>query len=135
MRLYWTALALSLLWAQEESRSQSEVLTPRSSSTRAVSPRPAPKKEVVIVMETISGKVVDKQGAGVADLSIQFIDKVSNKVLGTAKTDAKGGFAAVLPASAEVVILRLTHQGKVSVDKEYKLQELIESETEIVFDP
>ncbi|MCS7152390.1 MAG: Gmad2 immunoglobulin-like domain-containing protein [Bacteroidia bacterium] len=133
MRLLMVVLALSLLWAQEESRARGETPAPRPTAPRHVVTRPAPREEVV-VMETISGKIVSKQGAGMSGVHLQILDKQTGKVLSETHTDAHGNFAVVVSASTHALILRLNHEGK-SLEKEYELKALTQGDTEIVFDP
>lgn len=135
MKLYWSVLALSLLWAQEESRARTEAPATRPTTTRAVITRPAPQKEEVVVMETLSGQVVDKSGAGQGNVLLRFVDKSTGKVLGETRTGSDGGFALVLPASAQVVLVRMSRDGKTFSEKEYALSELLQTEPEFVIEP
>lgn len=134
MKLLWTVLAIPLLWAQEESRARSEAPASPRPTTRAVQPRPAPKEEVII-METLSGRVIDKQGTDPANIRLWFVDKSTGKVLGETRTDAQGNFALVLPTAVETVIVRMSREGKSFTEKEYSLSELLRSEPEFVFEP
>lgn len=135
MKPYWTVLALSLLWAQEESRARTEAPATRSTTTRAVVTRPTPQKEEIVVMETLSGQVVDKSGTGQGNVLLRFVDKSTGKVLGETRTSSDGGFALVLPASAQVVLVRMSRDGKAFSEKEYPLSELLQSEPEFVIEP
>lgn len=135
MKLYWTALALSLVWAQEESRVHTETPTPRPTPTRSTVARPAPQKEEIIVMETLSGRVVDKSGSGQGNLLLRFVDKNTGKVIGEARTGSDGSFALVLPTSAQTVIVQISRDGKAFSEKEYPLSELLQSEPEFVIEP
>lgn len=134
MKLLWTALAISLLWAQEESRARGEAPASRPTTTRSVPTRQTPKEEI-IVMETLSGRVVDKQGTDQGNIRLWFVDKGTGKVLGETRTDAQGNFALVVPATAETVIVRMSREGKSFTEKEYSLSELLQSDPELIFEP
>lgn len=134
MKLLWTALAISLLWAQEESRARGEAPAPRPTTTRSVPTHQTPKEEI-IVMETLSGRVVDKQGTDQGNIRLWFVDKGTGKVLGETRTDAQGNFALVVPATAETVIVRMSREGKSFTEKEYSLSELLQSDPELIFEP
>lgn len=86
-------------------------------------------------METLSGRVIDKQGTDPANIRLWFVDKSTGKVLGETRTDAQGNFALVLPTAVETVIVRMSREGKSFTEKEYSLSELLRSEPEFVFEP
>lgn len=134
MRPLWAAwaLAIAIGWAQEESRTrQPTPTTPRSAPVRSV-PRPAP--EEVVVMETLSGKVVEKNGQPLGRVRIWFVNKATGQVLGETHTDEQGNFALAIQR-ADTLIVRLSREGKEFVEREYALEELISSEPEIPFVP
>lgn len=127
-------MLLAALWAQEESRSHTTTPTSTRSQTRAVSPAP-PAKQEVIVMETVSGQITNKSGEGVANLKLWILDKATGKVLGQTVTDNEGNYALVIPASAQSVIVRMSKDGKSFTEKEYNLNDLIGAASDIVYDP
>lgn len=131
MRYACSLALLALVWAQEESRARENVPTaPKPAPvTRAVTP-----KREVVVMETISGRVVDKSGEGIKGLRIWIVDKETGQVLGETRTGDKGAFAMAI-AAAESLIVRMSREGKEFVEREYTLEEFTTSEPEIVFAP
>ncbi|GIV26023.1 MAG: hypothetical protein KatS3mg026_1715 [Bacteroidia bacterium] len=134
MRPLWAVLALALVWAQEESRTRQPTGAPpatRSVPVRSV-PRPAP--EEVVIMETLSGKVVEKNGTPLGGVRIWFVNKATGQVLGETRTDEKGNFALAIQR-ADTLIVRLSREGKEFVEREYPMEELISSEPEIPFAP
>lgn len=131
MRCIWTFALLSLVWAQEESRSRENL--PTAPKPAPVTRSVTPKREVV-VMETISGRVVDKSGEGIKGLRIWIVAKETGQVLGETRTGDKGNFALAI-AAAESLIVRMSREGKEFVEREYTLEEFTTSEPEIVFTP
>jgi hypothetical protein len=85
-------------------------------------------------METVSGKVVDKAGKQVSGLRLWFVDKESGRVLGETRTDDKGNFAVAI-SRAETLIVRMSREGKEFVEREYSMEELLQTEPEIPFEP
>ncbi|MCS7297494.1 MAG: carboxypeptidase-like regulatory domain-containing protein [Bacteroidia bacterium] len=132
MRQVWGVMILAMLWAQEESRTRENVQGLRPSVGKV--PRSAPKEEV-IVMETVTGEVADKAGKPVSNLRLWIVDKESGKVLAETRTDEKGGFALVIPASAQKLIIRMSHEGKSFTEQEYTLSDLLQLESPLIFDP
>lgn len=134
MRSVWVALSLiGLIWAQEESRLQ-ETPSPRSIPRSSPKVKPQPQPEEVVIMETLSGRVVNKQGEGTANLRIWFVDKATGKVLGETRTDNEGNFALAIPR-ADTLIIRMSREGKEFMEKEYPLSDLLQSEVELLFAP
>lgn len=131
MRQVWTLALVALVWAQEESRARENLPTaPKPApATRAVTP-----KREVVVMETISGKVVDKSGEGLKGLRIWIVDKETGQVLGETRTGEKGSFALAIP-SAESLVVRMSREGKEFFEREYTMEEFTTGEPEIVFAP
>ncbi len=134
MRWLWAVLAVAIVWAQEESRTRQPTSAPpatRSAPVRSV-PRPAPDE--VVVMETLSGKVVEKNGKPMAGVRIWFVNKATGQVLGETRTDEQGNFALAIQR-ADTLIVRLSREGKEFVEREYPIEELISNEPEIPFVP
>ncbi|MCS6790204.1 MAG: carboxypeptidase-like regulatory domain-containing protein [Bacteroidia bacterium] len=133
MRYIWTLLLVGLLWAQEESRTPVKETTTRSAK---VSPRSGgasrPAKEEVVVMETISGKVVDKKGKELGQAHLWFIDPQTGETLAESQTDSKGNFAVAVPRREELLV-RIGHANKTS-EKPYPINELLEEYLELVFE-
>ena len=131
MRQAWTLALVALVWAQEESRARENLPTaPKSAPvTRAITP-----KREVVVMETISGKVVDKSGEGLKGLRIWIVDKETGQVLGETRTGEKGSFALAI-TSVESLIVRISREGKEFFEKEYTMEDFTTGEPEIVFTP
>jgi hypothetical protein len=121
------------MWAQEESRVQ-ETPSPRKTPRSVPKVKPQPQQEEVIVMETLSGRVVNKQGEGAANLRIWFVDKATGKVLGETRTDNEGNFALAIPRT-DTLIIRMSREGKEFMEKEYPLSDLLQSEVELLFAP
>lgn len=134
MRSVWVALSLlTLMWAQEESRVQ-ETPSPRSIPRSLPKAKPQPRQEEIVIMETLSGRVVNKQGEGAANLRIWFVDKATGKVLGETRTDNEGNFALAIPR-ADTLIIRMSREGKEFMEKEYRLSDLLQSDAELLFAP
>lgn len=130
---YLGVIILSLLWAQEEGRSRTEA--PSLPPTRRTTPIRAPsKKEEVVVMETISGRVVDRNGAGIAKLRLWVVDADSGLVLGETYTSENGDYVFLLPSATRRVIVRMSN-GKHFVEKEYDAAVLFKEESDILFEP
>lgn len=136
MRIIGVVLGLGILWAQEESRIRGATPTSARPTRSAVSPQPARPQaaEEVVIMETVSGKVVDKAGKQVSGLRLWFVDKESGRVLGETRTDDKGNFAVAI-SRAETLIVRMSREGKEFVEREYSMEELLQTEPEIPFEP
>lgn len=127
----WAFVALPLLWAQEEGRSHTNVPVRRASIRPAAQ---APEQEEVVVMETISGKVISAKGEGQKSVRIWFVDKGSGHVLGETRTDDKGNFAMAIQ-HADTIIVRMSREGKEFSESIYSLSELTRGDLELIFEP
>jgi len=131
--LVWVVLlgGLSgLVWAQEESRHR-EGMAPVA---RPPQTQPAPPpKPVEIIMEMLSGTILDKNENAIPNARIWLVDKSTGKVLGETRSDASGNYAFAVPR-VSTVILRVSVDGKAFMEKEYSFDTLISS-SEIIFEP
>ncbi len=133
--LFWAGLLVgfSFLWAQEESRHREGMAPPL--------PKPAPKPaqnrptlpRAEIMMEMISGTLLDKNEQAIANARIWFVHKATGKVLGETRSDVSGSYAIAVPR-VDTVILRVSVDGKAFMEKEYSF-DLLLSSTEITFEP
>jgi hypothetical protein len=129
--LLWVGLlvSFSFLQAQEESRHREGIAPPP--------PKPAqnypavPREE--IVMEMISGTLLDKKEQPIPKARIWIVHKATGKVLGETRSDASGSYAIAVPR-VDTVILRVSVDGKAFMEKEYSFDSLLSS-TEITFEP
>lgn len=127
----WAFVALPLLWAQEEGRSHTNVPVRRTPIRPATQ---APEQEEVVIMETISGKVVSAKGEAQKSVRIWFVDRASGRVLGETRTDDKGNFAMAIQ-HADTIIVRMSREGKEFSESMYSLSELTRSDLELIFEP
>ena len=130
--LVWVVL-LAGVWglvkAQEESRHREGIApAPKPSQNQPVA---APKQEVV--MEMLSGTILDKDEKAIANARIWLVDKSTGKVLGETRSDANGNYAVAVPRVG-TVILRVSVDGKAFMEKEYAFDTLLSS-SEIIFEP
>ncbi len=133
--LFWVGLLVgfSFLWAQEESRHREGMAPPP--------PKPAPKPaqnrptlpREEVMMEMISGTLLDKNEQAIANARIWIVHKSTGKVLGETRSDASGSYAIAVPR-VDTVILRVSVDGKAFMEKEYSFDSLLSS-TEITFEP
>jgi hypothetical protein len=130
--LFWVGLLVgfSFLWAQEESRHREGIAPPPS-------PKPAQNRPTLpreeIVMEMISGTLLDKKEQPIPNARIWIVHKATGKVLGETRSDASGSYAIAVPR-VDTVILRVSVDGKAFMEKEYSFDSLLSS-TEITFEP
>ncbi|MCS7188746.1 MAG: hypothetical protein RMJ66_05450 [Bacteroidia bacterium] len=128
--MYRLLIVLSLLWAQEEGRAREGATASRK--TKGVSEARS-EPEVVLSMETLSGRVVDRGGKGLSNIRLWIVDKQTGKVLGETKTGEGGNFALAVPV-VEKVIVRMSREGKEFVEREATLEELVSTDPEFIFD-
>jgi hypothetical protein len=128
-QIAFLAGVLSGGWAQEESRHRESVPPPVKPAP--AKPRPTPKEE--IVMEMLSGTLLDKDEQVLSNARLWLVDKATGKVLAETRTDAKGNYTIVVPR-ADTVVLRVSVDGKAFMEKEYAFDALL-SATEIIFEP
>jgi len=128
-QIAFLAGVLSGGWAQEESRHRESVPPPVKSAP--AQPRPTPKEEVV--MEMLSGTLLDKDEKVLSNARLWLVDKATGKVLAETRTDAKGNYTIAVPR-ADTVILRVSVDGKAFMEKEYAFDALL-SATEVIFEP
>ncbi|RMF48836.1 MAG: carboxypeptidase regulatory-like domain-containing protein [Bacteroidetes bacterium] len=134
MRLLWAVLALAMGWAQEESRTRQPTGAPPATRSVPVRSVPRPAQEEVVIMETLSGKVLDKKGNPAAGVRIWFVNKATGQVLGETRTDEQGNFALAIQR-ADTLVVRLSREGKEFVEHEYTIEQLTTTEPEIPFVP
>lgn len=129
----WVAPILGLwglVCAQEESRHR-EGMAPVAKPPQT-QPAPVPK-QIEVVMEMLSGTLIDKNENAIPNARIWLVDKSTGKVLGETRSDASGNYAVAIPR-VNTVILRVSVDGKAFMEKEYSFDTLL-SASEIVFDP
>ncbi len=131
--LVWVVLlgGLSgLVCAQEESRHR-EGMTP---ATKPPQNQPAPvPRQAEVVMEMLSGTILDKNENAISNARIWLVDKSTGKVLGETRSDANGNYAVAVPRVG-TVILRVSVDGKAFMEREYSFDALLSS-SEIIFEP
>jgi hypothetical protein len=130
-QIAFLAGVLSGSWAQEESRHRESVPLPVKPALAQPRPTPTPKEEVV--MEMLSGTLLDKDEKVLSNARLWLVDKATGKVLAETRTDAKGNYTIAVPR-ADTVILRVSVDGKAFMEKEYAFDALL-SATEIIFEP
>mgnify|MGYP001053266469 CR=1 FL=1 len=132
--LVWV-MVLGGLWglicAQEESRHR-EGMTPATKPPQN-QPAAAPRQIEEVVMEMLSGTLLDKNENGIPNARIWLVDKGTGKVLGETRSDANGNYAVAVPR-VSTVILRVSVDGKAFMEKEYSFDTLL-SASEIIFEP
>jgi len=130
---FWVGLLVgfSFLWAQEESRHREGIAPPPPPPKPAQNRPTLPREE--IMMEMISGTLLDKNEQAIANARIWIVHKSTGKVLGETRSDASGSYAIAVPR-VDTVILRVSVDGKAFMEKEYSFDSLLSS-TEITFEP
>jgi hypothetical protein len=116
-------------WAQEESRHRESVPPP----VNLLLPNPVQTPKEEVVMQMLSGTLLDKDEKVLSNARLWLVDKATGKVLAETRTDAKGNYTIAVPR-ADTVILRVSVDGKAFMEKEYALDALL-SATEIIFEP
>ncbi len=132
-RLVWMMLMgglWGLVWAQEESRHR-EGMTPAPKPPQT-QPAPVPRQPEV-VMEMLSGTILDKNENAIPNARIWLVDKSTGKVLGETRSDESGNYAVAVPR-VSAVILRVSVDGKAFMEKEFSFDTLLSS-SDIIFDP
>jgi hypothetical protein len=131
--LFWLGLLVgfSFLQAQEESRHREGIAPPPPPPKPAQNRPTLPREE--IVMEMISGTLLDKKEQPIPNARIWIVHKSTGKVLGETRSDASGSYAIAVPR-VDTVILRVSVDGKAFMEKEYSFDSLLSS-TEITFEP
>ncbi len=130
-QIAFLAGVLSGGWAQEESRHRESVPPPVKPAPAQPRLIPTPKEEVV--MEMLSGTLLDKDEKVLSNARLWLVDKATGKVLAETRTDAKGNYTIAVPR-ADTVILRVSVDGKAFMEKEYAFDALL-SATEVIFEP
>lgn len=132
-RIAFLVGVLSGGWAQEESRHRESAPSPVKPAPPQPRPRisPAPREEVI--MEMLSGTLLDKDEKVLSNARLWIVDKATGKVLAETRTDAKGNYTIAVPR-ADTVILRASVDGKAFMEKEYAFDALL-SATEVIFEP
>ncbi len=132
-KLIWAVLLgclFGFVQAQEESRQREGMAPPpRPPQSQSV----ATPRKTEVIMEMLSGTLLDKSEKAIANARIWLVDKATGKVLGETRSDQNGNYAVAVPRVG-TVILRVSVDGKAFMEKEYPFDALVSS-SEVIFEP